>query len=187
MVGGARVPVTGAFDLNGDATVSVPRGTSSPLTITLHVDLTNGTDEVTGTIGDAHWTSALAGDRNVFSPFANPAPQAGQRAFVLEQENAATNAAATGLSKINIVGRATMSGKLGDGRRFTMANGLAKNGDYPFYLSFNRNSEVVIGWMNFPAGTPVANGTVYWVKNGTNGFAATLQAAAVLPPTIASR
>jgi hypothetical protein len=36
----------------------------------------------------------------------------------------------------------------------------------------------VLGWVNFPDST-AASGTVLWVKTGTNGFAATLQAASV--------
>lgn len=69
-----------------------------------------------------------------------------------------------------------------DGRAFGISTTLAKNGDCPFYLAFHHGSEVVIGWLNFPAGQePLANGTVLWVNAGTNAFAATLQAAAVLP------
>jgi hypothetical protein len=67
---------------------------------------------------------------------------------------------------------------LDDGRAFGAGSSLARNGDYPFYLSLNRGQEIVIGWLNFPAaGTPTASGTVLWVRSGTNSFAATLQAA----------
>jgi hypothetical protein len=75
-------------------------------------------------------------------------------------------------------GATRVRGKLSDGRVFSAGSLLAKNGDYPFYLSLNHGNELVIGWLNFPpTNAPTASGTVLWVRNGTNGFAATLQAA----------
>ena len=71
-----------------------------------------------------------------------------------------------------------MRGKLNDGRSFSTSNALAKNGNYPFYLSLNHGTEMVIGWLNFAAGQgPIASGTVQWINTGTNAFATTLQAA----------
>jgi hypothetical protein len=67
-------------------------------------------------------------------------------------------------------------GKLVDGRSFSVSSSLAKNGDYPFYLSFNRGTEIIIGWLNFPAGQqPSSSGTVFWVNSGTNAFAKSLK------------
>src|SRR5262249_37071260 len=108
----------------------------------------------------------------------NPARQAGTRSFVLERAD--DNArAATGLSRINLNGSTRVRGTLADGRLFATSSLLAQNGDCPFYLSLNRGSEVVIGWLNFSAGqSPTASGTVFWVRTGTNSFAATLQAVA---------
>jgi len=176
-MGGKRYSSRGLFDINGDATVAIPRRLSPPLVLALHVDLSKGTDEVYGTVNDGGWVAALAGDHSVFSSQANPAPQAGQRAFLLERAESTASTAATGLSKIATNGRASVGGALSDGRKFSVANTLAKNGDYPFYLSLSRGSEVVIGWLNFPAGSSnAAAGTMSWVKTGTNAFAATLQA-----------
>jgi len=65
-------------------------------------------------------------------------------------------------------------------RPFARISALAKNGDCPFYLSFNRGAEVVIGWLNFPSGqAPAADGSVLWVTTGANSFAATLQASSL--------
>ncbi|MEK7706813.1 MAG: S8 family serine peptidase, partial [Verrucomicrobiota bacterium] len=152
-VGGKRYSLRGLFDINGDATVTIPRSLSSPLAVSLRVDLGNGTDEVYGTINDSGWVAALAGDRRVFNSQVNPAPQAGQRAFLLERAESIASTAATGLSKIATTGRASVGGALNDGRKFSVANTLAKNGDYPFYLSLSKGSEVMIGWLNFPAGS----------------------------------
>jgi hypothetical protein len=178
LLAGYRHSFRGHLDLAGNAVVSVRRTTSGPLTVAFHVNLANNTDQVLGSLSNGRWTSGLAGDRNVFSSRANPAAQAGSREFVLEraEDNAA---AASGSSKISPSGATRVRGELSDGRRFSTGSLLAKNGDCPFYLSLNRGSEVVIGWLNFPAGqAPVANGTVLWVKTGTNSFASTLHATA---------
>jgi hypothetical protein len=176
MMGGTRQGFRGQFDLNGDAMVSVRRNLQPALNLKLHLDLTNGSDQVTGSLTDGRWTSALAGDRNVFDTLSNPARQAGDRSFVLDRADNNTRAA-TGLSRINLNGATRVQGTLTDGRAFSTSSTLARNGDCPFYLSLNSGNEVVIGWLNFPIGQgPTATGTVLWVRTGTNSFAATLQA-----------
>jgi hypothetical protein len=100
------------------------------------------------------------------------------RAFILERADDTAITAATGSSLISRNGRARVRGKLDDGRVFSAASVLARDGDYPFYLSLRHGNEVVIGWLNFPAApSPAATGTVLWVRSGTNAFAAALQAA----------
>jgi subtilisin family serine protease len=176
-VGGHRYAFHGRFDLNGDATVSVNRKQLTPLTLAVHVDLNTPNDRIDGSLTDGSWTSALTGDREVFNVL-NPAPQAGLRQFVLERADDTSITAATGASTISVNGATSVKGRLQDQRAFSAASLLASNGDYPFYLSFNQGTEVVIGWLNFPAApSPTASGTVLWVRTGTNAFAATLQAA----------
>jgi hypothetical protein len=168
---------SGQFDLAGNATLYVRRGRLNPLTISLHVDLANGTDLVSGSVTDGGWAAELMGDRNVFSTRQNPAQQAGLHSFVLEPAEDTALTAASGASRISKNGSAQVRGKLNDGRPFGVGSMLAKSGDCPFYLSLSRGKEVVIGWLNFPAGPdPLANGTVVWVKSGTNAFATTLKA-----------
>jgi hypothetical protein len=98
---------------------------------------------------------------------------------VFDRADLADTDAAAGLGRIAPGGSTIVRGSLDDGRHFLTASSLSKQGDYPFYLSLNRGSEVVIGWLNFPAGQPGGSaGTVLWVNTGTNAFARTLQAAA---------
>jgi len=175
---GMRQGFSGQFDLNGEASISVRRNLQAPLAVNLQVDLTNGTDQVSGSVSDGQWTSALGGDRNIFNSLTNPARQAGDRSFVLQRADNQARAA-SGLSKVSLNGATRVRGILTDGRAFATASALAKNGDCPFYLSLNHGNEVVIGWLNFPIDQgPSASGTVLWVRTGTNSFAATLQAVA---------
>ncbi len=173
---GQRSGFSGRFNLSGDASINVRRGLTAPLSLGLHVDLANVTDNVSGSLSDGIWVSSVAGSRNVFNAWSNPAQQAGLRSFVLERAQDSETAAA-GLSRIFSSGATSVRGKLNDGRAFSASSALAKNGDCPFYLSLNRGAEIVIGWLNFAAGQgPTASGTVLWVKTGTNSFATTLQA-----------
>jgi hypothetical protein len=176
MLSGSRYGFHGRFDLAGNAAVIVRRDAFTGYQLRLHLDVDNRTDQVSGAVTDGNWVSDLAGDRNIFNARVHPAQQAGLRTFTLERAEDASTAAA-GSSRITAGGLTRIKGNLADGRSFANASALAKNGDCPFYLSLNRGTEVVIGWLNYPVGqAPAANGSVLWVKTGTNSFAATLTA-----------
>ncbi len=177
-VGGKGYGFHSRFDVAGDAALTVKRGKLNPVALAFHVDLTNGTGQVIGSATDGGWASELAGNRAGFNAKSNPALQAGSRAFILERADDTAVTAATGSSVISRGGRARVKGRLDDGRAFSAASVLARDGDYPFYLSLRQGNEVVIGWLNFPAApAPDASGTVLWVRSGTSTFAAALQAA----------
>jgi hypothetical protein len=176
--GGRGYGFHGQFNLAGDALVTMTRRQTSALTLKLHVDLSQSTDQVGGSVSDGNWSSGLSADRNVFNARWNPAQQAGVRAFVLQTTGDASGPAASGWNRIGRGGRASLRGRLQDRHGFAMASALSRNGDCPFYLSFNRGSEVVLGWLNFPSGPqPSASGTLLWLDSGTNGVSANLLAA----------
>jgi hypothetical protein len=179
LLGGARFGFRGQFNAAGQTVVTVRRPGLVPLTVTLNTDPAQATDQVSGTVSDGNWTAAVSGDRNTFSAGQNPAAQAGLRAFILQAAGSNVTTVATGASRISPGGSTRVHGRLADGRPFSAGSTLSKSGYYPFYVSLQRATEIVIGWLNFPSGTvPDAGGTVLWVNNGTNAFARTLQAAA---------
>src|SRR5262249_14489561 len=95
--------------------------------------------------------------------------------FTLQQTNG-VGSTVYGTSQISRAGTVSVRGKLAGGQRFVTSSSLAKNGDYPFYLSMNRGTELLIGWLNFPAETePAAGGEVVWLNTGTNAFARSLE------------
>jgi hypothetical protein len=170
----------GQFDLNGRATVTVLRPLATPVQLAMSLDLANGGTEITGEVSSGGWASHLQGNRNVFNRLLNPAPQAGSVGFVLEGEVPTTTTVATGANRIAAGGSAKVKGTLLDGRKFVRGASVSRAGDFPFYLALAGGSEVVIGWVNFPAQTfTAANGTVVWARSGTNAFATTLQATGV--------
>jgi subtilisin family serine protease len=174
LLGGARYGFGGQFNSAGRAQLMLSRRLMG-LTVTLYIDPSNGTDQLSGAIDNGAWTSEIAGNRNVFNPRLNPALQTGLRSFTLQQVDNPSGVA-NGMSRIFAGGNVSVRGHLGDGRPFILASTLAKNGDFPFYLSLHHGAELVIGWLDFPAGAePAAGGSVVWLNTGTNAFARSLQ------------
>jgi hypothetical protein len=181
LLAGSRHGFHGQLGLQGDGVLSLTRPHLATLTMKLRLDLTPGSDQITGTITDGAFVSEIGADRNVFNARSNPAVQAGVHPFALLLPDAGASSAAAGQGRIAPNGSANVHGSLSDRRHFMTGSTLSKNGDYPFYLSLNHGNEVVIGWLNFPAGQPAASGgNVLWVNTGTNSFARTLQAASSL-------
>jgi hypothetical protein len=179
-LGGMRYPFHGQFGLAGNATLSLNRYWLPPLALSLHVDLTGGTDQASGSLSDGNWIAVVAADRNVFNVVSNPASQAGKRAFVLQPANPSASPVAVGVSTISLNGFTTVRGKLRDGRPFATTSVLAKNGDFPFFLPLSRGSEEMIGWLNFSSGqTSAVSGGVTWINTGTNSFSTQLQASSL--------
>jgi hypothetical protein len=100
---------------------------------------------------------------------------------MLERADDAASAA-SGAGKISKNGGTRLHGKLADGRAFSAGSTVAKNGDYPFYLSLHHGDETVIGWISFSASQPETAGTVIWVNSGTNNFERKLLAASAPLP-----
>jgi subtilisin family serine protease len=175
-VAGRRYGLRGQFDTNGRATVIVSNS-AGVLNFLLTLNGTDSVDAVSGTVTSGAWTASLSADRNVFNSQLNPAPQAGVRGFILERADTLASAAA-GAGHISKSGHASMHGKLSDGRSFSSGSTLSLTGDYPFYLSMHRGSEIVIGWISFSAARQAQTaGTVVWLNSGTNTFARELVAA----------
>jgi len=175
LISGKHFGFTGKLNISGDANVSIRRGLSSPLALALHVEPKPGSSSISGQISGEDWTSDLIADRNVFNA-SNPAEQTGIHSLDLTSQDGA--ATASGISRISPGGMVKVRGKLNNDQVFSTSSSLAKNGDSPFYVSRNQGSEMIIGWLNFPAGQSATSGTVMWVRTGMNAFASTLRAAA---------
>jgi hypothetical protein len=59
----------------GDYSTNLVTRLGVALAIVFHVDLTNGTGQITGTVSDGSFTSDLIADRSVFNATTNPAAQ----------------------------------------------------------------------------------------------------------------
>jgi hypothetical protein len=173
---GRSSSLSGRFSLNGtiDATISLGAN-AAPLSLSLVLDLTNGTEQIRGVASTSNWTANLQADRAVFSP-SFPCPNRGAyTATFASQAGAGSAPAGSGYASVNVnaTGLVSVSGVLSDGIAFAPgAVGISKYGQWPFYVPLYSGSGAIWGWVNFTnAGTSSLSGEASWSRPGPNGSA----------------
>ena len=142
-VGGARANFKGTFDGSGNSTNTVTRKGLSSLQVILQLlDVTNGTDEIVGTVSDGVFTSDVAADLAVFSSV-NPCPFAGSYTFILEPADDTDPTVPQGFGfatlTVSATGTAQMRGVLGDGTKMSSSATVGGDGTWPLYVSLYKN------------------------------------------------
>jgi hypothetical protein len=166
-VGGLSYALTGVFNGSGNTSGSIPRTNAglSNLTVVLHVDINNGTQEITGSISGASssngWTAPLVADRatNAYPRLAliNLLFFPGSGAY------APTNyGTARGFISNSVV---SLSGVLGDATAITQTVPISKDGNVPVYVNLYNNGGLLEGWLNL-AGSGVV-GNLRWIYPGS--------------------
>jgi List-Bact-rpt repeat protein/cysteine-rich secretory family protein len=169
VLNGTGYSLKGQFDAQGNFQTSIPRTGLTPLAVSLHLDLTNGTNQVTGTVSDGTVTSALSADQLVYDPLSNPAgPGRYTVVFVPDPNNqsaaiprgygwATVAIAPTGLAQVVV--------SLADGAGFTLGVAVSKNGTLPVYAPLYSAQGSVSGTLAFRA-TSVSDldGTLAWTS-----------------------
>jgi len=161
IVGGKRYSTHGRFDENGFANFMLGHGA---LTGTLQLDMTYGTDQITGTLTDGVFNSTLLGDLDVFEMRTAPSPFAGRYNLnFLANDIVGGNGFAT--IRINSDGDLQLVGRLADGRVITQSVPVSKNGAWAFYIPLYGDKGSVISWMSF-ANLPSSSvsGMVNWFR-----------------------
>jgi hypothetical protein len=158
-----KFPYTGFIDLSGaglDGTV---------LEVALDLDLTNGTDAITGYVagrlrtGQYLWISDLVLYRGVTRLSGSNAPNAGRYALLLQSETNAASPVAAGYATVSLAGAGAVAlgGFLPDNTAIARAARISKDGIWPMYMSRYGGKGMIIGWeTNTPAGT--CNGQLFW-------------------------
>jgi hypothetical protein len=142
-VGGVRSNFKGAFDTSGNSTNAVTRKGLSSLQVILQIlDVTNGTDEIVGTVSDGVFTSDVVAELAVFSKV-NPCPFAGSYTFVLEPADDTDPTVPQGFGigtlTVSATGTAQMRGVLGDGTKMSSSATVGGGGTWPLYVSLYKN------------------------------------------------
>jgi hypothetical protein len=163
-VGGLSYPSAGAFDICGNASVTIPRTGAglSNLTAVLHLDLIRGTHQITGAISSTSagyaWTAPLLGDLAT-----NAYPSLLGVAFTVSpglSANSPTNTGmASGLAFNSVL---NLGGQLGDTSAISQSVPIAMDGYVPVYVSLYNNSGLLEGWINLAGG--VVTGNLTWIR-----------------------
>jgi Calx-beta domain/Divergent InlB B-repeat domain/Bacterial Ig domain len=152
LLGGARHSFSGQFTRDGHVTNTLTRSILSNLTVTLHIDLVGGSDQISGNITDGRWTSTVLVDRAVFSK-SSPATQAGRYTVIIpgddEDAEAQPGGASFGIVTVSSNGAVKLSASLADGTRLSQSAPLSKNGYWPLYASLYGGKGSAISWVVF--------------------------------------
>ena len=170
--GGAVFSLKGLFDNNGDFTSVIARAGKSPLTVTLQIDLTNGTDQITGTVSDGTITSDVIANLSPFNAKTNPDPQyQGSYTIVLPPNPGDTGASfpqgnGYGTLTVDGGGKIRFSATLSDGTRVTQTAAVSQNGMWPVYVPLYVKQGSLVGFVTFTniVGISDLGGTLTWLK-----------------------
>jgi hypothetical protein len=166
-MGGTRAAFGGQFDQSGNATNTVAGSGSSSRQVILHLDLTNGTEEITGTVSNGASRSELVADLAVFSK-ANACPQTGVYTFVVmppaDNDPNLPQGWGYGTLMIAPTGIGKLSGALGDGTKLAGTVPISKYGTGPLYSVLYGNKGSCVGWLNFTNDAIESTNVVEWFR-----------------------
>ena len=182
---GITYSVKGLFDNNGFSTLTIPRKGTNSLTMLLELDLTNGTDQITGALTDGTFTSDVTANRATFNARTNPATQfAGYYTVLLPPNPGDTGpnfpqGNGFGSVKVDAGGTVRLSATLGDGTKISQTAAVSKDGEWPLFVPLYSKKGSISGWVTFTniVGVSDLGGTLSWFKPPvpgkfyTNGFA----------------
>lgn len=166
-IGGKAYSFRGNFDPAGVATVTIKRSLLPPLTISLALDLAEGTQRISGSVTDGNFVASISADHALLAPAKHFA--AGRYTVSLppnpEQADAgAPSSPGAALLVVNPAGVAALSGTLADGRTFSGTATVSKDGELPLYVPLLSGTGSLAGRASFDPRTGAFDGAVLWTK-----------------------
>jgi hypothetical protein len=168
--GSSLITFKGRFDNGGDYSTNLVTKLGAAFSITLHVDLINGTDQITGTVSGGSFTSDLIANRSVFNATTNPATQfQGYYTLFFLPDSAAADfpqGNGYGILTVDAKGRAKLKGTLGDGTKISQTAIVSRDGSWPVYIPLYAKKGLLSGWVTFTniVGVSDLDGTLTWAK-----------------------
>src|SRR5581483_4842966 len=120
-------------------------GRSGAVTVTLQLDVSGGSDQITGSVASAAATGNVSADRDVWNARSNPAP-AGRYTFLIAPDTSQSDSPqgyGSGHLTVSAAGLVTVAGTLADGTPFSESAYLSKNNTWPLYISVGAREAVV--------------------------------------------
>jgi hypothetical protein len=173
LLNGRRHSLSGTLAPDGTAVQRIARRGTNALIATLTLDLTNGTDRLTGLISEeatnsAGWSASLELDRLLFTR-TNTNSFAGKYTIVLPPDpGSPAGPQGDGVGSLSVTpdGRIKFAGKLADGTRASQATTLSKSGSWPFYASLYSGKGSLVGVSRLDTNSPDSDltGDLLWFK-----------------------
>jgi hypothetical protein len=150
---GKNYPFTGQFHNTSNAWVPVIRHALKPVVLTLGVQFDSTlhgfvTNSIIIGTNQEFVVSQFVAERNTFNWSSHTAPQTGTDTFVLTRNEVPV---ANGKAQVRVDGLVKFTGALTPPKKFSLSSAVAETGNSPFYFSFNKGMEAVIGTFHFGA------------------------------------
>jgi len=177
-LGGASHSFTGLFPANGVAAAIIidRKPPLNDLTLTLLLDVANGTRQVTGSITDGNFTSDIQLDRAGYNATTNllPGGLIGKyTALLLPTETTSGVPQGDGYATVTVskTGGIVLAGKLANNVGITQSSVFAGNNVWPLFVSLHASKGYVAGLVTFETdlGNSDLDGFLSWVKPLTTG------------------
>ena len=173
---GKTLSLSKTFDTSGNVTFSVPRTTTSRsnVTVTLHVDWSGTTHQITGTIASTNslgspWSSTVLLDQVHYDP-TNVTYVSDRLTLTIPSADTTgtTSPAGAGYAGVTntIGGLSTLAGKLADGSAIASSLPISKDGNVPVSVKLYNSLGLLQGWLNY-TDTNVT-GSLTWIRPATN-------------------
>jgi hypothetical protein len=143
---------SGQFALDGKATNNVRLSATNQLLVTLCLDLTNGTERITGPIAEGERVAELIANRTQPKSATNPAAlYAGKYTISFMPEAGVIGPAGASLAAISADtnGNLKLSGFLADGTKLTANGAVSKDGLFPLQQPLYSGKGSVFSWLMF--------------------------------------
>jgi len=173
LLNGGSHSVKGVFNAFGLGNFLVARKGTDPLHLALSLDLTNGTEQLTGTVTNqaatgAVWTAQLVTDRAYYDGKTRIAPQAGKYTVLFPADtNSVAGPESDGFGAVTVTtkGAVSLTGTLADGTKVTQKTALSKYSQWPLYVPLYKGKGSLISWVNFTNETTTdVSGLFNWFK-----------------------
>jgi len=159
---------SGQFALDGKATNTVRISATNQLLVTLCLDLTNGTERITGQLAEGSRIAELIANRTQPKSATNPAAlYAGKYTMYFLPEAGAAGPAGAGLAAISADtnGNLKLSGFLADRTTLAAKGAVSKDGLFPLQQTLYGNKGSVISWLMFTTAVDLdLFASVNWTK-----------------------
>ncbi len=167
ILAGTRYGLSGAFDVEGNASHAITRSQSKggSLVVDLTLDLTITPPQLTGTVSNRAWTATLFAERA-----SNTLESAEYTLLIPPATNAPTGSPpGYGYALLtNHHGTVTLGGSVADGAAFSRSVAVAGTGDVPLYASLYGNTGLLFGWLTLTNGG-LTGSNLWWFRPASSG------------------
>jgi hypothetical protein len=165
---GGSLAWTGQFGAGGRASSTLPRPATNALAVSLQLDRTNHTDQITGQVTDGAWLASLLADRAIGDALNEYGAYQGRYTLAmpgLADPRDGPPGTGFGFVKVNAKGTVTLTGETADGKAISQTALLSRGGEWPLYVPLYGGRGLLLGWLTFtnrPADD--LTGLLSWIK-----------------------